>query len=87
MTPSVSLIGYLPQATETTTPLKISLRIRAPIHGQVAGIDIDSNQLTRPPARMPGAHAWQVEDSNLCSFRDGFTVRSHWPLGQPARGA
>ena len=33
---------------------------------------------------------WRVEDSNLCSFRDGFTVRSHWPLGQPAgcaRGA
>lgn len=28
---------------------------------------------------------WRVEDSNLCSFRDGFTVRSHWPLGQPAR--
>ena len=27
---------------------------------------------------------WRVEDSNLCSFRDGFTVRSHWPLGQPA---
>ncbi len=27
---------------------------------------------------------WQVQDSNLGSFRDGFTVRSHWPLGQPA---
>ena len=27
---------------------------------------------------------WQVKDSNLRSFRDGFTVRSHWPLGQPA---
>src|ERR1700710_1126144 len=27
---------------------------------------------------------WQVQDSNLRSFRDGFTVRSHWPLGQPA---
>jgi hypothetical protein len=25
-----------------------------------------------------------VKDSNLRSFRDGFTVRSHWPLGQPA---
>ena len=34
--------------------------------------------------RGPLNHAWQVEDSNLCSFRDGFTVRSHWPLGQPA---
>ena len=33
----------------------------------------------------PGFRSWwQVEDSNLCSFRDGFTVRSHWPLGQPA---
>lgn len=30
---------------------------------------------------------WRVEDSNLCSFRDGFTVRSHWPLGQPARAS
>ncbi len=28
---------------------------------------------------------WQVKDSNLRSFRDGFTVHSHWPLGQPAR--
>ena len=28
---------------------------------------------------------WRVKDSNLRSFRDGFTVRSHWPLGQPAR--
>ena len=27
---------------------------------------------------------WQVKDSNLRSFRDGFTVHSHWPLGQPA---
>ena len=27
---------------------------------------------------------WQVKDSNLRSLRDGFTVRSHWPLGQPA---
>src|SRR5262245_60384195 len=27
---------------------------------------------------------WRVEDSNLRSFRDGFTDRSHWPLGQPA---
>ena len=27
---------------------------------------------------------WRVKDSNLRSFRDGFTVRSHWPLGQPA---
>src|SRR5437764_10795322 len=27
---------------------------------------------------------WRVKDSNLGSFRDGFTVRSHWPLGQPA---
>ena len=27
---------------------------------------------------------WRVQDSNLGSFRDGFTVRSHWPLGQPA---
>ena len=27
---------------------------------------------------------WQVVDSNHCSLRDGFTVRSHWPLGQPA---
>src|SRR5947208_2565707 len=27
---------------------------------------------------------WQIKDSNLGSFRDGFTVRSHWPLGQPA---
>lgn len=27
---------------------------------------------------------WQVKDSNLRSFRDGFTVRFHWPLGQPA---
>jgi uncharacterized protein YajQ (UPF0234 family) len=26
-----------------------------------------------------------VEDSNLRSFRDGFTDRSHWPLGQPAK--
>jgi hypothetical protein len=25
-----------------------------------------------------------VKDSNLRSFRDGFTVHSHWPLGQPA---
>ncbi len=32
----------------------------------------------------PSALLWRVEDSNLCSFRDGFTVRSHWPLGQPA---
>src|SRR6516162_5044963 len=30
---------------------------------------------------------WRVKDSNLGSFRDGFTVRSHWPLGQPARHA
>ena len=30
---------------------------------------------------------WQVKDSNLRSFRDGFTVRSHWPLGQPAGAA
>ena len=30
------------------------------------------------------SHGWQVKDSNLRSFRDGFTVRSHWPLGQPA---
>ena len=29
-------------------------------------------------------HRWQVKDSNLRSFRDGFTVRFHWPLGQPA---
>ena len=28
---------------------------------------------------------WRVQDSNLGSFRDGFTVRSHWPLGQPAK--
>jgi hypothetical protein len=28
---------------------------------------------------------WRVKDSNLRSFRDGFTVRSHWPLGQPAK--
>jgi hypothetical protein len=27
---------------------------------------------------------WQVKDSNLRSSRDGFTVHSHWPLGQPA---
>ncbi len=27
---------------------------------------------------------WQVKDSNLRSSRDGFTVRFHWPLGQPA---
>ena len=32
----------------------------------------------------PFCTVWRVEDSNLCSFRDGFTVRSHWPLGQPA---
>ena len=25
-----------------------------------------------------------MQDSNLRSFRDGFTVRSHWPLGQSA---
>ena len=39
------------------------------------------------PFRRSGAfveHWWQVKDSNLRSFRDGFTVRSHWPLGQPA---
>ena len=33
------------------------------------------------PSRGTG---WQVKDSNLRSFRDGFTVRFHWPLGQPA---
>jgi PhnB protein len=31
------------------------------------------------------AWLWRVEDSNLRSFRDGFTDRSHWPLGQPAK--
>jgi uncharacterized protein YajQ (UPF0234 family) len=28
---------------------------------------------------------WQIQDSNLGRFPDGFTVRSHWPLGQSAR--
>src|SRR5215213_6550625 len=32
----------------------------------------------------PTGLVWRVKDSNLRSFRDGFTVRSHWPLGQPA---
>ena len=41
---------------------------------------------TRGGGPVPGATSswWQVKDSNLRSFRDGFTVRSHWPLGQPA---
>jgi hypothetical protein len=34
--------------------------------------------------KYPLSWWWQVQDSNLRSFRDGFTVRSHWPLGQPA---
>ena len=29
----------------------------------------------------PFTQWWQVKDSNLGSFRDGFTVRSHWPSG------
>ena len=37
-----------------------------------------------PQVRGPSSSVWQVKDSNLRSFRDGFTVRSHWPLGQPA---
>ena len=37
-----------------------------------------------PQVRGPLVHWWQVKDSNLRSFRDGFTVHSHWPLGQPA---
>ncbi len=43
----------------------------------------------RPLTVLAGQRAlagagWRVKDSNLRSFRDGFTVRSHWPLGQPA---
>src|SRR5665647_3416373 len=37
-----------------------------------------------PQVRGPLRTWWQVKDSNLRSFRDGFTVHSHWPLGQPA---
>ncbi len=37
-----------------------------------------------PVSRGPSCTEWQVKDSNLRSFRDGFTVHSHWPLGQPA---
>jgi hypothetical protein len=37
-----------------------------------------------PQVRGPLSTWWQVKDSNLRSFRDGFTVHSHWPLGQPA---
>lgn len=45
---------------------------------------------TKAPQQMlRGLRAlWcQVKDSNLRSFRDGFTVRSHWPLGQPGSRA
>ena len=39
----------------------------------------------RHTRRLRGPRTWwQVKDSNLGSSRDGFTVRSLWPLGQPA---
>lgn len=33
---------------------------------------------------MEQPRQWQIQDSNLCSLRDGFTIRSLWPLGQSA---
>ena len=43
----------------------------------------------RPPTAFQqvegrSSRLWRIQDSNLGSFRDGFTVRSHWPLGQSA---
>src|SRR6476646_7816121 len=46
--------------------------------------DQKSPHLAFPQVRGSLCWWWQVKDSNLRSFRDGFTVRSHWPLGQPA---
>ena len=44
-------------------------------------------QERRSPGRWFRGFVVAMKDSNLRSFRDGFTVRSHWPLGQPARFA
>lgn len=54
--------------------------------GTVTAYLVDRSKKPRRPLLAGSAgRVWRVQDSNLGSFRDGFTVRSLWPLGQPAR--
>ena len=59
--------------------------VHAPAH---IGMPPASNQTiaSENPGRhgRPGFYLCQVMDSNQRSLRDGFTIRSLWPLGQPS---